>query len=119
MKKLAISILVIGLLFSITSLGFSQKELQFNRAEEIFIEIEETEDKILIVDKIIGDRHVKYWQHVVSDVLVKNDSILLNIDPETGDILEYERSWTDIKFDIRFSEDIKFVVNDYLMKISS
>jgi len=117
MKKLIISILTIIILLSSTSFSFSEKELFLNNIkEEIFNEIEETKDKVLIVDKIIGDRYVKYWQHIIDAVLVKNDSILLNINPETGEILEYTRVWTDIKLDDLKIEDNILTVKDYLWK---
>ena len=73
--------------------------------EEIFRDIEETEDKVLKVDAIIGDLHVKYWEHVINDVLVQNDSILLHLDIEDGDIIKYEKSWTDIK-SLDYEEEI-------------
>ena len=94
MKKIIILTVVIGLLLSSTSLGLGfGEEFLSSEAEEIFKEIEETEDTALVVDKIIGDRYVKYWEHVIDDVSVKNDSILLHLDVETGDILKYEKSW--------------------------
>jgi len=64
----------------------------------IFQEIDETQNKVLIADDVIGDIHVQYWEHVINDVFVKNDSILLQIDIEDGDILNYEKSWTDVDF---------------------
>ena len=78
---------------------------------EIFKEIEETEDKILIVDGIIGSRHVKYWEHVIDDIYVKNDFILLHMDIENSDILKYERSWADT--DIVSSDSIDLVFKPY------
>lgn len=82
--------------------------------EEIFKEIEETENKILIVDKIIGNKHVKYWEHVINNVFMKGDSILLHIDIENGDILEYERSWTgDHELVLSDSADDVFEPNNY------
>ena len=41
----------------------------------IFQEIDETEDKILIVDKVIGDRHVKYWEHVIDGIFVRIEEL--------------------------------------------
>jgi len=128
MKKRILASVVVGLMIfgSFGSFGFylakaqnlSERQLYINEPEEeiIFGEIEETEDKILVVDKIIGDRHVKYWQHNINDVLVKNDSILLHLDIESGDILDYERSWTDVELGTLDFSDYIFELNNYLWK---
>jgi len=84
--------------------------------EEIFNAINATKDKLLVVDKIIGDRFVRYWEHVMNGFFVKNDSILLHLDVETGDILRYEKSWTDVKLDTSFSEDNISLVEEYFWK---
>jgi len=84
--------------------------------EEIFKEIEETKGKILIVDEVIGNRQVKYWEHAINGIFVKNDSILLHIDIETGDILTYERSWTDVKLFLPDSGDGVFETNNCFWK---
>ncbi len=84
---------------------------------EIFKEIEETVDKVLVVDEIIGDRHVKYWEHIVNDVYIKNDSILLHMDIENHNILRYERSWTEIDIDLLPAlDDLLFEPEDYFWK---
>lgn len=64
--------------------------------EEILKEIEETNKKVLVVDKVIGKRYVKYWEHVVNGVCVKNDQVLLHTDVENGEIVHYEKCWTDV-----------------------
>jgi len=79
-----------------------------NTDRVIFLEIDETRDKILIVDDVIGDIHVQYWEHVINDVFVKNDSILLHIDIDGGDVINYERSWTDVDFVLSDSLDEEF-----------
>ena len=66
--------------------------------EVIYTDIENTEGKILLFDEAIGDVHVRYWEHIQYDVLIKNDSILLHLDLETGDVLKFRKSWTDIDF---------------------
>ena len=117
MKRITISILTISLLLTTTSLSIGEKEFSYNATEnEIFNEMEEIEDKLLVVDKIIGERYVKYWEHVIDDVFVKNDSILLHLDVETGDILKYEKSWTDVKLDIFDSGDNILPAKDYFWK---
>jgi len=129
MKEKILASVVLGLLVFVSfgSVGFHIVEAQsfsnvqvFCGATEyeivIFDEIEETEDKVLVVDKIIGDIHVKYWEHVINNVFVKNDSILVHLDPETGDILKYEKSWTDIELDIFDSGDNILLAKDYFWK---
>ncbi|KAA0001749.1 MAG: hypothetical protein FE048_04960, partial [Thermoplasmata archaeon] len=78
-------------------------------------EIEKTGDKILIVDKLIGDRHVKYWEHVVDGIYVKGDYILLHIDIESNDIVEYQRNWTDITLSFESGND-SFEPKNYFWK---
>ena len=83
---------------------------------EILKEIEETVDKVLVVDEIIGDKQVKYWEHAIDYVFVKNDFILLHIDTETGVITNYERRWTDVELDLSNLGDIVFEPNNYFWK---
>ena len=97
-KLLVISISAVLMLITITfSSAVSINTTNVEIGKEIFNEIKVTKDKLLVVDKIIGDRYVKFWEHVIDDVSVKNDSILLHLDPETGDILEYNKIWTDVE----------------------
>jgi len=72
------------------------KTINTKNDEEIFKDIEKTEGKLLIKDDIIGDIHVKYWEHVFNDLVVINDSILLHLDIETGNVIKYKKTWTDI-----------------------
>ena len=46
-------------------------EIKFKK--EVFEEIKETKDKILVKDEIIGDRYVRYWEHIIDNIFVKND----------------------------------------------
>jgi len=76
---------------------FRQSFEELNVLEaEIFNEIKFTKDKLLVVNKIIGDRWVKYWEHMIGDIFVKNDSILLHMDLGYNRVLEYKRSWSNI-----------------------
>ena len=104
MKQKILATTIIGLIIfsSIITISYSTAEAQniLNEPEDIILQqIAQTTDKTLTVDKNIGDRHVKYWEHMINDVTVKNDSILLHLDPTTGEILEYQKTWTDIKID--------------------
>ena len=83
---------------------------------EIFNEIDKIKDKILIVDRIIGSRHVKYWEHNIDDIYVKNDFILLHMNIENGDILKYEKSWTDTEIVLLDSVDLVFEPDNYCWK---
>lgn len=65
--------------------------------KEIIDEIKTSKNKMLIVDKIIGDRKVKYWEHIIDNIFVMNDSILLHMDIEYGNVIEYKRSWSDVE----------------------
>ena len=64
--------------------------------EDIFKEIEEIDNKNLVINKIIGDVHVKFWEHEINGVIVKNDYILLHLSLENKEILKYEKKWRDI-----------------------
>ncbi|HID24916.1 MAG TPA: hypothetical protein EYP23_00395 [Thermoplasmata archaeon] len=86
-----------------------------NDDRKILQEIEGTENKMLVVDEIIGERQVKYWEHVINDICIKNDFILLHQDIESGEILQYERCWTDIQLPLYDSEE-EFEPNDYFWK---
>ena len=44
-----------------------------NVKSSIYQEINQTDNKALIIDEIIGNRQVKYWEHYIDDVLVKNN----------------------------------------------
>ena len=82
----------------------------------IFLEIDETREKILIVDDVIGDIHVKYWEHIINNVYVKNDSILLHTDIDSGKVINYERSWIDVDFVLSDSLDEEFEPMDIFWK---
>lgn len=82
----------------------------------IFTEIDRTADKVLMVDDIIGDRQVKYWEHIIDDVYVKGDYILLHIDIETDEIVEYIRDWTDVKLIPEMNSELFKPEKDYFWK---
>ena len=84
--------------------------------KEIFIDIGRTEDMVLSVDGVMGDIYVKYWEHVIDGVIVKGDSILLHLDIETGEILMYERGWTNIEFSVQDIQEDVFEPTDYFWK---
>jgi hypothetical protein len=72
----------------------SALEIKFKK--EVFEEIKDTKDKKLVKEEIIGDRYVKYWEHVVDNIFVMNDSMLLHMDLYNCRILEFKRNWSNL-----------------------
>ena len=72
-------------------------ELEIKFKKEVFNEIEQTKDRILVKDEIIGDRYVRYWEHVIDNIFVKNDSMLLHMDKYNFRVLEFKRYWRNIE----------------------
>jgi len=68
-----------------------------NNENQILLQISQTQDKLLIKDKIIGDIHVTYWHHVIDGVVIKNDYILLQENPKDNSIIKFEKEWTDMQ----------------------
>lgn len=118
MKKKIIGIFAVTLLI-VTMVPISGNEnntaLKSPQAA-IFLEIDETQHKMLIVDKYIGNIHVKYWEHVVNGIQVKNDSILLHTDPDSREIINYEKSWSNVEDFLSHSFNEAFEPNDYFWK---
>ncbi|MEA2054389.1 MAG: hypothetical protein U9O96_04650 [Candidatus Thermoplasmatota archaeon] len=88
-------------------------DFYINGYEDVISDIEMTKDKVLDVDKVIGDRYVMYWKHMVDGFEVKNDSILLHLDGVGGEVVEYKKQWRDITFsfddfDIDYFEPIDY-----------
>ncbi len=83
--------------------------------KEVFNEIKETKDKLLVIDNIIGDRKVRYWEHLIDNIFVKNDSMLLHMDLDNFIILEYKRSWSNIEVTSISFNDSEFEGN-YIWK---
>jgi hypothetical protein len=118
-KTILIHILIIAILSSVCSSSYADSLSNHNYNDDllsILYDIETTENKTLIIDEIIGDKHVKYWEHNIDDIFVKNDSILLHVDAKTGELLYYEKHWTDIKIDPPDFNDDTFEENSYYWK---
>ena len=123
MKKKIIGILVCMILVTTatsslisTSDAYELPVVEEMNNGEIFKDIEETDGKNLIVDETIGNRKVKYWEHIVDDVIVKNDFILLHTDIENTEILKYEKNWNDIELSLRDSVDKVFDLDNLFWK---
>ncbi len=79
-------------------------------------EIDNIEDTVLIYNDVIGEIIVKYWEHKVNDVFVKNDSILLNIDKNSGEIINYDIKWSEVDSSSFGSLNDDFKINNYSWK---
>ncbi len=68
-----------------------------NYENHILLQISQIQDKLLVQDKFIGKMHVKYWLHVIDEIVIKNDYILLQLNQIDDSIIKFEKQWTDIK----------------------
>jgi hypothetical protein len=73
----------------------SEIGLKFKKV--VFEKIKYTKDKYLVLDEVIGDRKVRYWEHVVDNIFIKNDSMLLHMDLYNHRVLEFKRCWSNIE----------------------
>jgi hypothetical protein len=104
-KKKVKKIIIILITICFTGVAFLPLASSFNvnfkhnesiKNVEILKEIQQIDNKNLVIDKIIGDVIVKYWQHEINNIIIKNDYILLHQDLESKEIIKYEKKWTDI-----------------------
>ena len=68
---------------------------------DIFDRIKNLEDTALIFNGTIGNRYVLYWRHVVDNVVVKGDYILLHLDKDKRRVIDYKKHWTNIDISIK------------------
>ncbi|MCK5301091.1 MAG: hypothetical protein KAJ21_04235, partial [Thermoplasmatales archaeon] len=86
----------------------------FYEKRKILNDINKTKNKTIVINKTIGFKFVKYWEHIIEEKFyVKNDSILLHIDPITNKILYYKKSWTDIKINLSLYNKTFFHPKNY------
>jgi hypothetical protein len=83
---------------------------------ETYTEIERTENKVLSVDKVIGDITVKYWEHILDNVIIKGDYILLHLDTQNGAVLKYKNEWTSIELPLNHNLKDGFEPANYFWK---
>jgi hypothetical protein len=95
--------------------SFEISTLKIKIKEKIFDEIKATKDKILSINKTIGNRRVIYWEHEIDNIFVKNDSMLLHLDLEFSGVLEYKKNWDNIETTSLSFDEIEFE-EDYLWK---
>ena len=100
----------------IQQLSFLQIVKTGEERKKIIKEIQETENKTLVVSKIIGFNTVMYWKHTLLDrFLVKNDSILIHYN-SYDEIVYYHKRWTDVDVNISNYIDSDFEPLDYFWK---
>jgi len=107
--KIIITILVISVLL-VVPLQVSAEE----EPEEKYPFLNLIPNKILSIDKIIGDRVVKYYEHIVNGFEIKGDSILIHENPYDNSNILYEKTWTDINFELPDFPD--FEPSNYILK---
>lgn len=94
-KKLLIAIILLFILFA----GFFPTIDGSNIKNDsgILNKIEKICNKKLVINRIIDDINVKYWEHNINGFFVKNDYILLHQKIENSDIIKYEIQWRDVE----------------------
>jgi len=107
--KIITTALIITILL-LLPLQISAEENQENKYPDLSI----TFDKTLSIDKIIVDRVVKYYEHIINGVEIKGDSILIHENPSDGLNIMYEKTWTDIDFEIPVFSNIE--PSNYVLK---
>jgi hypothetical protein len=117
MRKIFVGFfIVILLILTIEPISGDINFNSLNTTKAIFLEIDEIQDKTLNFDDVIGDIHVKYWEHEINGIYVKNDSILLHIDIDSGDVINYEIRWTDVDFVFSDYSGVSFEPIDFFWK---
>lgn len=95
-KKTKIStFLIFGLLVLtiIYPIGYANQQ----NNQDIIQQINQTPNKTLFTDKIIGDIQVNYWIHKINNIEIKNDYILYQTNIYTNEIIKFEKHWRDIQ----------------------
>lgn len=106
-----ISLLIIFcLLFAALSFGNNNTHFSNNIIEEI----KNTQDKVLVFQGMIGDRYVMYWGHRVNDVWIEGDYILLHMNKDKKNIIEYEKYWRNVNISINITKP--FELPNYFWK---
>jgi hypothetical protein len=93
----SINAVVLTSKLQIKNQNYDLTTLEIRLKKEVFDEIKDAKDKILVKDEIIGDRYVRYWEHIIDNIFVKNDSMLLHMNLEKVKILKFNKSWSNLK----------------------
>ncbi|MCK4349191.1 MAG: hypothetical protein KAW47_11310, partial [Thermoplasmatales archaeon] len=120
-KKDIICSMIVFLIVACTIPSISENQTKETASFEIstsdvISEVDEIKDKILVMDKVIGNRHVKYWKHFVDCFTIKNDSILLHLGDENDTLVERKNKWSDLEFSPPDCYNLTFTLDDYLWK---
>ena len=98
-------LIVSSLSFTNIPSGDSEDEIA---TQFVLNEISKLTDAQIIFDDVIGERYVSYWEHIVNDIEIKNDYILLHRNHEGNTVLLYEKQWRDIGEDLEALNDENF-----------
>ena len=97
-KKLSALILLTILFASLVTLGFYTGPLEASGTDGEAKSVALPMNAVLTVEDTIGDKHVEYFEHIIDDVIwVKNDYVLIHVDPDTNETVRYNKSWRDIE----------------------
>jgi len=108
-------ILVCLILSSIAPLIIADNDRNYPSTSDIIIqEIKEITDKSKTIDKLIGNLQVKYFEHIINDVKIIGDFILIHENPASSSIIKYLITWSDVDFEMPVFSDIE--PNDFYSK---
>ena len=97
-KKLFALILLTILFTSLVTLGFYTGPVEAGGTDGGTNSVALPMNAVLTVEVTIGDKHVEYFEHIIDDVIwVKNDYVLIHVDPDTNETIRYNKSWRDIE----------------------
>lgn len=100
---------------SLSVIGFDSID-ENDKTFELLDKIEKEEDKSLLFDGLIGDKHVKYWQHKINDIIIKGDSMLLHLNDTTGEVLYFQKDWSDISEELIMNNNVEFIAENFIWK---
>lgn len=80
------------------------------------IEFESYSDKVLSINTIIGESIVNYWEHVVDNIIIKGDYLLLQLDKKTNEVLQIKKEWNSIDYSFLNQFESTFEPSNYYWK---
>lgn len=115
-KKIGTMITISLLILVIVPVAGKNTGYSVNDKQSTMKIIEETKDKNLVYEGVIGDVIVNYWEHVIDGSSVKNDSILLHLDVKNNEIVKFKKSWSTFDNDQLTYFNHVFEPVDYVWK---
>lgn len=79
-------------------------------------DVSEFEHKNLIYNGTIGRKNVQYWEHKINNVTIKGDSILVHLDSNKKELLEFQTEWTPIPEHLIEEFNFELTLDNYLWK---